>query len=61
MIGDNPSGDIVGSNMMGWESILVETGVYRPGIDEAMLQGNAKPKHQVHGMSDALQVILKDY
>ena len=28
MIGDNPKGDILGSNLMGWESILVETGIY---------------------------------
>jgi ribonucleotide monophosphatase NagD (HAD superfamily) len=31
MIGDNPAGDIRGANQMGWESILVRTGVYKPG------------------------------
>ena len=43
---------------MGWESILVETGVYKPGD---ILEGLAKPKHQVHGMSDALELILRHY
>lgn len=31
MIGDNPSGDIYGANLMGWESILVQTGVFKTG------------------------------
>lgn len=28
MIGDNPTGDIYGANLMGWESVLVKTGVF---------------------------------
>ena len=31
MIGDNPEGDIEGANRMGWESILVRTGVFGMG------------------------------
>lgn len=31
MIGDNPAGDILGANEMGWKSILVRTGIYKPG------------------------------
>lgn len=57
MIGDNPKGDIAGSNLMGWESVLVETGIYKPGQE---LEGLEKPKHHVYGMSDALQLILKN-
>ncbi len=55
MIGDNPKGDIYGANRMGWESILVRTGLYREGdhIDEL-----DKPKHYVDGMEDALKLIL---
>jgi ribonucleotide monophosphatase NagD (HAD superfamily) len=55
MIGDNPKGDIYGANLMGWESILVETGIYRPndhlGVGET-------PKHHVKDMSAALSLIL---
>lgn len=29
MVGDNPASDIAGANAYGWESILVQTGVFR--------------------------------
>jgi len=47
MIGDNPAGDIKGANQMGWESILVRTGVYKSGdaLDE-----HSKPAHEVESM-----------
>jgi ribonucleotide monophosphatase NagD (HAD superfamily) len=47
MIGDNPAGDIKGANQMGWESILVRTGVYKSGdaLDE-----HSKPTHEVESM-----------
>lgn len=31
MVGDNPASDIKGGNDYGWETILVETGVYKDG------------------------------
>ena len=31
MVGDNPQSDISGGNNYGWETILVETGVYKEG------------------------------
>lgn len=56
MIGDNPTGDIYGANLMGWESVLVQTGVYKPGDN---LKDEHKPKHLVESMHDALDLILK--
>ena len=31
MIGDNPRGDILGANQKNWRSILVRSGIYKPG------------------------------
>jgi len=58
MIGDNPAGDIRGANQMGWESILVRTGVYKPGdyLDE-----HSKPTHEVDSMMKAVTIILNQF
>ena len=49
MIGDNPSGDIAGANAAGWNSILVETGIYSPK-DLPFADKNFNPTYHVHGM-----------
>lgn len=55
MIGDNPAGDIAGANRMGWESVLVQTGVFNSGMD---LEGEQRPKHLVRDMKEAVDLIL---
>ena len=56
MIGDNPTGDIYGANLMGWESVLVKTGVFKSGDQ---IKEEHKPKHLVETMHDALELILR--
>ena len=56
MIGDNPTGDIYGANLMGWESVLVKTGVFKSGDK---LKEEHKPKHLVDSISEALELILR--
>lgn len=51
MIGDNPSGDIYGANLIGWESVLVKTGVFKQGDT---LQEGHQPKHLVDSINEAL-------
>lgn len=58
MIGDNPTGDIYGANLMGWESVLVKTGVYKNGD---YIKHEHKPKHTVEDMSEALDLIMSSY
>ena len=55
MIGDNPKGDIFGANKMGWESILVETGIYKP---HDHLSPEETPNHHVRDITEALSLIL---
>ena len=43
MIGDNPASDIQGANVVGWNSILVETGVYRPDNEEHREEQRSNP------------------
>ena len=66
MIGDNPSGDILGANIINWarnykmSSILVQTGLYHPehyGHHKQKLEGLVKPTHEVKDMHDAIQLI----
>jgi ribonucleotide monophosphatase NagD (HAD superfamily) len=63
MIGDNPSGDILGANLMQyarnqkWSSILVQTGLYHPdnyGHHREKLEGLTKPTYEVKDMHDAI-------
>ena len=58
MIGDNPKGDIYGANLMGWDSILVQTGIYQSGD---ILSPEHQPKYTVSGMDEALKLILNKY
>lgn len=51
-IGDNPASDIEGANGAGWESILVQTGVFKAD------QGHHPAKHIVHDVKEALQLIM---
>jgi ribonucleotide monophosphatase NagD (HAD superfamily) len=53
MIGDNPPGDILGANLMGWKSILVRTGVYQGEV----LPNEMKPQFEVNDMLDAAKLI----
>lgn len=52
-IGDNPASDIDGANGAGWESILVQTGVFKAD------QGHHPAKHVVHDVKEALQLIME--
>lgn len=52
-IGDNPASDIEGANGAGWESILVQTGVFKAD------QGHHPAKHVVHDVKEALRLILE--
>ena len=56
MIGDNPTGDIYGANLMGWESVLVKTGVFKSGDK---LKEEHKPKHLVDSINEALELIIR--
>ena len=57
MIGDYPSGDIKGSNEMGWTSILVETGNYE--VEEGKTNDHDNPaSYVVPGFSEAIDLIL---
>lgn len=60
MIGDNPKGDIVGSNRMGagWNSILVQTGIYKP-TNRELLRGDEVPTFEVKNMEEAVRTILE--
>ncbi|GJE96802.1 HAD-superfamily hydrolase [Phanerochaete sordida] len=50
MIGDNPESDIAGANGAGWNSVLVQTGVYDPA--------NGPPPHQpTHIASDVEEAV----
>ena len=54
MIGDNPKSDIEGANKRdNWISILVKTGVYKPG------ESTNNAKHVVEDMKEAYNLILK--
>ena len=59
MIGDNPKGDIVGSNRMGkgWNSMLVQSGIYKP-VNRAALQGDEVPTFEVKNMQEAVKTII---
>ena len=58
MLGDNPKADIEGANRMGegWNSILVHTGIYKPGDK---LTGDEIPTFEVANMSAAVKLILE--
>lgn len=56
MIGDNPTGDIYGANLMGWESVLVKTGVFKSG--DKLIKEH-EPKHMVESISEAIELILR--
>ncbi|TPX38378.1 hypothetical protein SmJEL517_g00196 [Synchytrium microbalum] len=55
-IGDNPASDIAGANMMGWHSILVETGVW--SSEEHGNNHNASAV--VHDVLEAVNYIIKN-
>lgn len=55
MIGDNPSGDIRGANLVGWNSILVRTGVFWEGENDI----NDPAKYVVNNFTDAIKLIMK--
>ena len=57
MIGDNPRGGIAGATRMGWQSILVRTGVYQG----EPLSPEHQPTHLVADMKQAFDLILQDY
>ncbi|KAJ3024300.1 hypothetical protein HKX48_003125 [Thoreauomyces humboldtii] len=57
MVGDNPASDIQGANINGWKSILVETGVYRPGVKLTEAQ---RPTTIVNDVASAVDWILKE-
>ncbi|KAJ3330125.1 Haloacid dehalogenase-like hydrolase domain-containing 5 [Blyttiomyces sp. JEL0837] len=51
MVGDNPRSDIEGANRFGWDSILVQTGVYKSGPHNA--------KFLVKNVEDAVNLALQ--
>jgi ribonucleotide monophosphatase NagD (HAD superfamily) len=66
MIGDNPNSDIEGGNrkakanleklgVRNWKTILLKTGVYKHGVDEAN-----SPDYIVEDMKAAYELILKE-
>lgn len=57
MIGDNPMGDIVGSNQAGWRSILVQSGIYQKQQKDS-LKGDEIPDYEVANMEEAVKLIM---
>jgi ribonucleotide monophosphatase NagD (HAD superfamily) len=59
MIGDNPRSDVRGARIAGqpWESILLGTGIHRaaPGVNDS----NDPADHVVHGVLDAINLIVE--
>ncbi|CAD8052951.1 unnamed protein product [Paramecium primaurelia] len=55
MIGDNPTSDIRGANLIGWPSFLVRTGVFRGGENDPKDPG----KYVVKDLMDAYNKILQ--
>lgn len=49
---DNPASDIAGANAHGWESVLVETGVYDPV--QGALPPELSPTHSTHNVEAAV-------
>jgi ribonucleotide monophosphatase NagD (HAD superfamily) len=55
MIGDNPKSDIRGGNAVGWETIMVRTGVFCGEINDE----EDPAKYVVHDFTDAIKLIFK--
>jgi ribonucleotide monophosphatase NagD (HAD superfamily) len=64
MIGDNPASDIQGANVVGWKSILVESGVYQPDNEEHREEQASNPlrraTHIVKDFDAAIDLIYKE-
>lgn len=58
MVGDNKYSDIQGANAFGWESILVQTGVFA-GTKQEGLEGDIPAKYCVAHVKDAVELVLK--
>lgn len=57
MIGDNPYSDIQGANSHGWNSCLLNTGVYKPGDH---LSPEITPSHGIHeNVLEAIQHVIR--
>lgn len=54
MVGDNQYSDIRGANNFGWESVLVETGVYRPH-DKLF----TRPSYICKDVLDAVETVIR--
>lgn len=61
MIGDNPESDIAGGNGVGWITILVRSGVFKP-TNQTSFDGNDKKNpatHVVENFKEAIDLIFK--
>lgn len=56
MVGDNPASDIAGANNYGWESILVQTGVFRGSRPE---EAEHKPTVVARDVLEGIKWALK--
>lgn len=56
MVGDNPASDIAGANSYGWESILVQTGVFRGSRPE---EAEHKPTVVARDVLEGIKWALK--
>jgi len=61
MIGDNPESDIAGGNGVGWITILVKSGVFKP-TNHTSIDGNDKKNpatHVVENFKEAIELIFR--
>ena len=60
MIGDNPSTDIKGGNMVGMETILVRTGLFNDGLRDFFFKDELqRPKYIVENFTEAVKLIAE--
>lgn len=60
MIGDNPSTDIKGGNLVGMETILVRTGLFHDGLRDFFFKDELqRPKYIVENFTEAVKLIAE--